>query len=149
MTKQTRFINPSNPKQGFDAITQVMRDMYVTANGKPLVVTIDIDDDSRSTKQNRLLWMWHSELSEHIKEHQGGDYGSETIHIYVVEELLPMHVIETPKGPKIDRTQTSKLGVKPMARFLTRYEMWAADKYECNFTQPQDLYIEAIMRGAE
>ena len=149
MTKQTRFINPANPKQGFDAITQLLRDMYKVAAGKPLRVTVEIDEDSRSARQNRLLFKWHSELANHIKEHQGGVYSVETIHIYVVKELLPMHVIETPKGLELERTETSKLGVKAMAKFLQAYEMWVADKYECNFTQPQDLYIEAIMRGAE
>ena len=149
MTKQTRFINPSNPKQGFDAITQVMRDMYKAADGKPLVVTIDIDDDSRSNKINRLLWMWHTEYIKFKFETTGeiiknpkhwhhvwkGIYiGSEPVQVLGKWELIPK--------------SSADLSNKEFSLCLQKYEADAANE-GCVFTQPQDLYMEAIMRGAE
>ncbi len=145
MDKITKVFTRANAKHWPANFEKILRFAWQSSD-KDLKVTVEEDDDSRSTKQNRLMWMWHSELSSHIKESQGGVFSSETIHIYVVEELLPLHVIETPKGPKIERTQTSKLGVKAMAGFITAYEMWAADKYHCVFTQPQDLYFDSMMR---
>jgi len=113
---------------------------------KDLKVTVEEDSDGRSIRQNKLMWKWHSELSEHIKETQGGVFSPEVIHLYVVKELLPMQVIETPEYPEVIRTETKKLNVKPMANFLTSYEMWAADKYQCQFTRPEDLYMKAVMK---
>ena len=149
MTKQTRFINPSNPKQGFDAITQLLRDMYKAAAGKPLRITVEVDEETRKNKQNNLLWKWHSEYIKFKFETTGeiiknpkhwhhvwkGIYiGGEPVQVLGKWELIPK--------------SSADLSVKNFALCLQKYEADAANE-GCNFTRPQDLYIESIMRGAE
>ena len=35
------------------------------------------------------------------------------------------------------------------AAFLTHYEVFANETYNCRFTHPDDLYIDAIMKQGE
>lgn len=114
------------------------------------VLTLSVTDkkETRKSAQNRLLWMWHDELAKHIETHQGEMYDREDIHDFVVGKLLPKRVVEIMGEPEIKRTQTSKMKVKPFSDFLNRYEMWAAEKYQCFFTRPDDLYWQALMRDA-
>lgn len=115
-----------------------------------IIVKIEKDEETRHTKQNRLLWKWHSELAKHIEINQGQIFDSEDIHEHVAGKLLPKRCVEVVTGePEIMRTRTSKLKVKEFADFLTRYEMWAAETYQCLFTKPDDLYFAALMQDAE
>ena len=92
--------------------------------------------------------MWHGELAKHIEIHMGEIYDSEDLHDHVAGKLLPKRVVMIFGEPEIKRTETSKMKVKEFADFLTRYEMWAASKYECYFTQPIDCYFDAVMKDA-
>jgi len=148
MDKITKVFTRANAKHWNVNLAKIIKYAW-NSTDKDLKITIEEATDGRGLAQNRLLWLWHNELSNHINEHQGQIYGTEIIHIYVVGELLPKHVIETPAGPEIERTQTKKLGVKAFAEFLTKYDMWATDKYKCQFTHPEDLYLKAVMKDEQ
>ena len=113
---------------------------------KDLVITITEDKETRRDKQNRLMWVWHAELSAHILESTGQTFGTEDIHEWIAEKLLPKGVVNLNNEPIIVRTRTSKLSVKEFAAFLTHYEVFANETYNCRFTQPDDLYMDAIMK---
>ena len=143
MNPQTCIISEPNQMQ---SLGSAIRDLLKT--GK-VAVQIKPYDENRRTAQNRLLWMWHSELSKHIETHQGQIFDSYDIHEFVVNKLLPKRVIGIDDDPIIARTPTSKLSVKLFSDFLSRYEMFVAETYQCQFTRPDDLYWQALMRDTE
>ena len=99
---------------------------------------------NRSLAQNRLLWLWHGELKAHIEEHQGHIFSTDEIHEHVTEKLLPKKVSVLADHPIIIRAKTSKLKVAEFKDFLDKYQGWAAELYQCYFSQPDDLYYEAM-----
>lgn len=113
---------------------------------KDIRITVEVDEETRRVRQNRLLFLWHNELSKHIEHSTGQIFDVDDIHEYVAEKLLPKRVITVDDEPIIARTQTRKLSVKDFADFITRYEYWAHEKYECKFSHPDDLYLQAVMR---
>lgn len=114
---------------------------------KDLVVMIKPNQESRSVKQNRLLWKWHGELAKHIHETQGEIFDAETIHEFVIGKLLPKEPKKLPDGDYIiSRKSTKKLPVKEFTALLDMYCSWVAIDYNCQFTMPDDLYWDALMK---
>lgn len=131
-----------------EMVKSALREAY--AHKKDLIITIKADEETRSSKQNRLLWgVFHAELAKHIEETRGETYAAEDIHDYVVNRLLPKRVVTVLGEPEVKRTETKKLKVKEFAEFLTRYEVWALESLGCQFSHPDDLYIQALMRDGE
>lgn len=148
MDKQVKYIRPSHGKKDWQDLRDIIGFLFQKTD-KGLKITIEENADTRKQRQNRLLWMWHNELKKHIEKYQGQIFDAEDIHDYVVGELLPKRVVHIGEEPEIHRTRTSKLKVKEFAKFLDKYEMWASDNYQCFFTQPIDLYLEALMKDSE
>lgn len=142
---QTQIINPRSLEMDMHRLGRRIREMLKDGS---VEVKVKSYNETRKVAQNRLLWMWHSELANHIKKHIGEIYGSEDIHDHVVGKLLPKRVVTVMGEPEIKRTETKKLTVKPFSQFLNTYEMWAAETYQCMFTRPDDLYWKAIMKDA-
>ncbi len=116
---------------------------------KDIKITVEVAVGKRRVAQNRLMWMWHSELASHIETSTGKMFDSEDIHEHVVDKLLPKYAVDIGDNPIIVRTKTSGLGVKVFAEFLTRYEIWVSETYHCRFTQPIDLYMQAVMKDEQ
>lgn len=115
--------------------------------GKDILFQIRPNEESRSVKQNRLLWMLHGELAKHIHESQGEIYDTETIHEYVIGKLLPKEPKKLPDGDYIiSRKSTKKLAVKEFAALLDMYYAWASLDMGCNLPMPDDLYWDAVMK---
>lgn len=115
--------------------------------GKDILFQIKPNEESRSVKQNRLLWMLHGELAKHIHESQGEIYDTETIHEYVIGKLLPKEPKKLPDGDYIiSRKSTKKLAVKEFAALLDMYYAWASLDMGCNLPMPDDLYWDAVMK---
>jgi hypothetical protein len=114
---------------------------------KDLVVMIKPNQESRSVKQNRLLWKWHGELAKHIHESQGEIYDTETIHDFVIGKLLPKEPKKLPDGDYIiSRKSTKNLPTKEFAALLDMYLAWAAIDLGCKLTTPDDLYWDSVMK---
>lgn len=116
---------------------------------KDITITILEGGETRRIKQNRLMWLWHGEMKIHILECEGKTFTSDDIHEWMAEKLLPKCVVAINDEPIITRTRTSKLSVKEFADFLTHYEQYAQETFNCKFTRPEYLYMDSIMRGAE
>lgn len=141
--KQTITINPNSLNVDMHRTGRRIRTLMDEIQ-KPVTITISDKQETRRDKQNRLLWKWHGEFAAHIKEHQGEIYGTEDIHEYVAGKLLPKKVIAVFGEPEIKRTQTKDLSVKEFADFLTTYDMWANENYQCRFSHPEDLYLASM-----
>jgi len=115
--------------------------------GKDVLFQIKPNEESRSVKQNRLLWMLHGELAKHIHESQGEIYDTETIHEFVIGKLLPKKPKKLPDGDYIiSRKSTKNLPVKEFAALLDMYYAWASIDMGCNLPMPDDLYLSATLR---
>ena len=145
MDKITKVFTRANAKHWPANLEKILRHYWQNSD-KDLTVTVEEAEDNRRIAQNRLLFMWHNELSKHIDETTGHKFSSDDIHEYVAEQLLPKRAITLDNNPIIVRTKTSKLKVKEFAEFLTRYDIWANEKYNCKFTHPEDLYLKAVMK---
>ena len=145
MDKITKVFTRANAKHWPANLEKILRHYWQNSD-KDLTVTVEEAEDNRRIAQNRLLFMWHNELSKHIDETTGQKFSSDDIHEYVAEQLLPKRAITLDNNPIIVRTKTSKLKVKEFAEFLTRYDIWANEKYNCKFTHPDDLYLKAVMK---
>ena len=148
MDKITKVFTRANAKHWPVNLEKILRFAYQHSD-KDLKVTVEEDVADRTLAMNRLLYMWHGELSKHILETTGKKFSTDDIHEYVIEQLLPKRVVMIDDNPIIVRTKTSKLKVKPFSELLMTYEMWAADKYQCQFTQPEDLYLKAVMKDEQ
>jgi hypothetical protein len=146
--KIVRLLKRCNASHWPDDVILQLRHAYSSIDGD-IKLTIEKDNETRRVKQNRLLWMWHNELAKHIEEHVGEIHNSDDIHEYVSNNLLPKRVVNFGADPMITRAKTSQLKVAEFADFLTRYEMWAAEKYQCLFTKPDDLYWQSLMMQIE
>lgn len=148
MDKIERVFTRVNAKHWPVNLEKILRFAWANSD-KDLKVTVEENTETRRSRQNRLLWKWNSELAKHIEIHQGQIFDTDDIHEHVAGKLLPKRVIVINGEPEIVRTKTSKLKVAEFADFLTRYEMWAAETYQCLFTRPDDLYFDSLMQQAE
>ena len=145
MNKVTRLLKRDNGKHWPDIAKEALAVAWQW--GGDVVIQIKEDKADRTTKQNSLLFLWHSEFAAHLLEHNGGVFDSEEIHEFIVGKLLPKRAITMPDGePAIVRTSTKKLKVKEFADFLTKYEMLCADSYGLMLSRPDELYLSATMR---
>jgi hypothetical protein len=101
-------------------------------------------NQTRSQAQNRLLWKWHGELRAHIEECTGVISDNDTIHEYVISKIGEIK-IKSVGGEEVKvREKTSKMTVKRFTEFLNLYERWARDKYDLQFSHPEDIYWQAF-----
>lgn len=127
-------------------VTHHLREAY-KCWGKDVLFQIKPNEESRSVKQNRLLWMLHGELAKHIHESQGEIYDTEIIHEFVIGKLLPKEPKKLPDGDYIiSRKSTKNLPVKEFAALLDMYYAWASIDIGCNLPMPDDLYWDAVMK---
>ena len=133
-------------KEWPNIVLMELREIYQQTDND-LVLSIKEDKESRSNKQNRLLWLWHGELASHLLEHQGKQFGTDDIHEYIVGKVLPRKAVIMPDGePVIVRASTKKLKVKEFADLLNKYEYLCSETYGLHLTRPDDLYFAALMR---
>jgi len=144
MTKTVRLIKRANPRQDADEVMNTVNKLYESTD-KNIKVTIEILEDGRNLAQNRLLFKWHGELGNHIYNSTGQVYNSTVIHNYVISELEPEEVATISGKAVVMRAETKKMGIKKFSKLLAKYEIWAVEKYNCIFTQPSDLYFDALM----
>ena len=145
MDKLTKVLNRTNGNSWL-ATCRVMLVGAFSFSDKDILVTIEEVSDDRKSAQNRLLWLWNGELANHIFDSTGDRFSSDDVHEYVVDQLLPKHVVQINDNPIVVRTKTSKLKVKEFASFLTEYFAWVDIKYGLELTRPDDLYLKAVMK---
>ena len=149
MDKQVKILTRDKGREWPDMV-KVMLSSIWAASDKSVKVTVEEYAETRRLAQNKLLFLWHGELSKHIEESTGHVFDSDDIHEHVAEKLLPKRVVAIDgEQPVIVRTKTSKLKVEQFSEFLGRYDRWAMGRYKCKFTHPDDLYLRAVMQDAK
>lgn len=144
MDKITKVFTRANAKHWGATIGEMLRFAYQHSD-KDLKITIEEDALTRSEAQNRLLWRWHGEYVKHRYNCAGEVFSTEQWHDKMVPEFLPSEPVKINGEWHIPRVETKKLKVKEFAKFLTKYEI-EAEHDECIFTQPEDLYLKAVMQ---
>lgn len=141
-----RLIRRKSSQQDFELIHHELREMFKNSK-HDLKVTFEENKETRRLKQNRLLFLWHNHLAKHIDSVGGGTHSSEDIHEYIVSKLLGSRVISIDNNqPIVARNQTKNLKVKEFAEFLTRYEIFALETWNCQLPHPDDLYMDALCK---
>jgi hypothetical protein len=118
--------------------------MGEVAQGKEIGLEFKELKAKRSISQNRLMWKWHGELREHIELCTGQVHDNNTIHELIVSKLGNNNPIEAAGEIVLVREQTRKMNIKRFTEFLNNYERWARERFNCNFSHPDDLYWQAI-----
>ena len=145
MDKQVKILERNNSKHWADIAREMLLNIWHDGD-KPVKITVEDYTETRRLAQNSLLFLWHDELSQHIETTTGDYFNSDDIHEHVADNLLPKRVVVIGGEPIIVRTKTSKLHVGKFSDFLSRYDRWAYDKYQCRFSHPDDLYLKAVMQ---
>lgn len=129
------------------------------------LVVVKKDKGSRSLKQNRLSWMWYTEVANHLLESGIQDIivldngrnisrpiSSQEVHDFFSELFLGKVVVSftnpITNKPTILQKQkgTSDLTVKEFCEYLQKIESYCTMDLELELTRPADLYMQALMK---
>lgn len=100
---------------------------------------------TRSDAQNRLYWLWMGEVQRHMEEARGINASAEEWHEVIAEKMLPPTISKVNNKPM--RVSTARLSTKEFADYLQRLEVSLLTNHGLQVTQPQDLYLNALMKG--
>jgi hypothetical protein len=105
-----------------------------------MIVEIKEFKETRSQAQNRLMWKWYGQLSEHIFEHHGKRYSPKVIHETCKELWQPTIPYEDMNGKHcVEVKSTTDNNTKEQHLFLEKLCHYAADPWGCVVTVPDDL----------
>lgn len=136
-----KIINKGNYQTVCDWLVSYLAEETKT---KTMAIKVGEFNQTRSIAQNRLLWKWHGELRSHIEECTGYISDNDSIHEYVLSKI-GQNQVATIGGESFDvREKTSKMTVKRFTEFLNLYDRWAREKYQLNFSKPEDIYYQAM-----
>jgi len=122
-----------------------------------VMVRVEQAQDTRSAKQNRLMWLWHGVVGKETGEASGEvhdrikevivlpimlSYPDRYEHAAQIEQLLAVR--PTAKALLVRLISTTDLTVKHMAEFLTAYERYASSMMGMVFPRPEDIYYAAL-----
>lgn len=130
----------------------------------PLTVTAEQEEENRSAKQNRLLWLWNTEIGNHL------GMGKDEVHDMLKEKFaVPIftrdsksyaEMVESVKNVRragmtkdadqlkkqiVKLTSTADFSVKQMTEYLHSMELFAGN-VGATITFPEDIYNSAMGR---
>ena len=148
MNKRTMLIRKaSSTEDGKNLWGAIVSFLY--ASDKPIKVTIEQATDKRRDAQNRLMWRWHNEFVVHRYNYAGEVFSPLAWHEPFKEQFIGTDDPVKIKGKWVVRAKsTTGLNVKEFALMLTKYEVEAAEE-GCLFSQPDDLYFNALMKQGD
>jgi tRNA U34 5-carboxymethylaminomethyl modifying enzyme MnmG/GidA len=136
-------VKSDNVMLSLERINQVLN--VITKNQDAEVIVRE-HKESRTLKQNKLLFLWHGEVKKHLEEHHGIIASSDDVHEEMISRLLPMVVSPITMKPR--RQSTRDLKVKEFAELLEKYEAYMASEKGVFLSRPDDLYYVAIHGAA-
>lgn len=110
-----------------DIVYQRLKDELLKANGKKLSLELKQWRDKRSIPQNQTMWMWNTEIANHIKKKTGQVFDPEDIHELLKQLFCPVTEITIGSTTASVRS-TKRLDKSQMHRYLERVDAWAAEK---------------------
>lgn len=151
-------IHTLTPISALAILPKVKADIMAMLEKGNVSVEVKAAQNTRSAKQNRLLWLWHGivsketgetpdEVHDRIKERIVLpimlSYPERYEHAEQIEAMLSLR--PKAKALLVRLISTTDLTVKHMAEFLTRYERDTAVKVGIVLPRPEDLYYEAMV----
>lgn len=110
-----------------DIVYQRLKEELLKANGKKLSLELKQWRDKRSIPQNQTMWMWNTEIANHIKKKAGQDFDPEDIHELLKQLFCPVTEITIGSTTASVRS-TKRLDKSQMHRYLEQVDAWAAEK---------------------
>lgn len=110
-----------------DIVCQRLKEELLKANGKKLSLEIKQWRDKRSIPQNQTMWMWNTEIANHIKKKTAQDFDKEDIHELLKQLFCPVTEI-TIGSTTVSVRSTKRLKKNQMHRYLEQVDAWAAEK---------------------
>ena len=131
-----RILHRDKPKA--DILENMTRSIFKDIKGDVVIVEMKADNQTRSTKQNALYYMWLGVLTE-----TGNTQGA--LHQYLAQEFLSPVAEDIQGQTVLVIKSTTTLTVKEFAEYLSRVEEFA-DGLGCILPRPEDLYLESLMK---
>lgn len=138
-------------------LPKIKADIMAMLEKGSVAVDVKQAQNTRSAKQNRLLWLWHGIVGKETGE------TTDEVHDRIKESIVLPFMLSHPDRyehaaqieamfslrPKakillVRLISTTDLSVKHMAEFLTRYERETAVKVGIVLPRPEDLYYDAM-----
>lgn len=110
-----------------DIVYQRLKEELLKANGRKLSLEIKQWRDKRSIPQNQTMWMWNTEIANHIKKKTSQDFDPEDIHELLKQLFCPVTEITIGSTTASVRS-TKRLDKSQMHRYLEQVDAWAAEK---------------------
>jgi tRNA U34 5-carboxymethylaminomethyl modifying enzyme MnmG/GidA len=132
-------VKSDNVMLSLERINQVLN---VITKKQDAEVIVREHKESRTLKQNKLLFLWHGEVKKYLEEHHGIIASSDDVHEEMISRLLPMVVSPITMKPR--RQSTRDLKVKEFAELLEKYEAYMASEKGVFLSRPDDLYYVAV-----
>ena len=106
-----------------------------------VIVEMKPNIDTRSTKQNKLYWMWLDVLTE-----TGNSVAA--LHQYLAQEYLSPVAEDIQGSTVLIIKSTTTLTVKEFAAYLENVQQFAND-LGCILPRPEELYLDSMMKQLE
>ena len=106
-----------------------------------VIVEMKPNIETRSTKQNKLYWMWLDVLTE-----TGNSVGA--LHQYLAQEYLSPVAEDIQGSTVLIIKSTTTLTVKEFAAYLENVQQFA-DDLGCILPRPEELYLDSMMKQLE
>jgi len=136
----------------FDLIQKLTRIQF---NGSMPVYVAEVKPYklTRSSAQNRMMWMWLKLIADHITEHTPEQYdeagqiilfSDDDMHEWFKSVYLPTKIVDY--GGKIIRVNksTARLKTDEFTNYLEKIDMYAAQHLNLVLPHPDDLYWKAM-----
>lgn len=118
---------------------QLFNRMMAKEVTKPWQVVVSFIESVRSTKQNKLYWMWVQEIIDHITASTGETRSKRQIDAWLLDMFAPTEQSEFRGRHFVVLTTTSDMTQKQMAYYMKDIDMYCSTELELNLTHPKDL----------
>ena len=104
----------------------------------------------RSLAINRLYWLWLGQIGREAYYSGSQRLHEPTAwHLFFAERFLGRVAVELPDGVILDDTRsTADLSNKDFSAYLNDIELFCGAEMDLTLPHPEDLYAEAMGRGA-
>ena len=122
-------------------LENMTRGVFKENDCNEVIVEMKPNIETRSTKQNKLYWMWLDVLTE-----TGNSVGA--LHQYLAQEYLSPVAEDIQGSTVLIIKSTTTLTVKEFAAYLENVQQFA-DDLGCILPRPEELYLDSMMKQLE
>lgn len=114
-------------------VSQQIKDLLPTFEGKRVVVKIEKVKSNRSDQQNKLYWVYNDILSKEI------GYDKNELHEIIKYKFLTKEKVDENTGEVYNYVgSTAKLNKSEFADFVSELQRWANETFNCYLPSPNE-----------